>query len=94
MISFSGNVAYQKTASQPGSYAGLVASYAVDGQLGDQSHGNKFCAHPKNTENAAASWTVDLGDTYTVASVTIYNVHHQSGESVTSSLELWDDSFL
>ncbi|KAK2175551.1 hypothetical protein NP493_723g02006 [Ridgeia piscesae] len=70
-----GNIAYQKNASQVigSDYAKRwPAERAVDGNPDpDMTHG--YCAHPETDWYHKAWWTVDLGDTYTISKVTIYN---------------------
>ena len=64
-------MALGKTASQVGTWNGMVASRAVDGVAdpSDRSH----CAHPLTSGKDTAWWQVDLGDVYVINSVTIVN---------------------
>ena len=77
MFIVSGNVAYHKTASQSvDSYTDwsrqFPAERAVDGNTNpDMFQGH--CAHPDTDSGQNAWWKVDLGETYDISSVIIYN---------------------
>ena len=74
---FLGNVALGKTASQVGTFDGMVASRAVDG-VADFTHAH--CSHPLTSGSANAWWQVDLGDVYVINSVTIVNGWQTGGK--------------
>lgn len=57
------NVALNKTASQSSTFETNLASFAVDGDMTTFSH----------TDDAKASWEVDLGSTFSLKSVMITN---------------------
>ena len=90
MFIVSGNVAYHKTASQAdhSHWAQMwPANRAVDGNTDtDMAHGH--CAHPESSWDVRAWWMVDLVDTYSISSVTIYN-RADDGEN-----ECWDTIYL
>ena len=78
MYPFSGNVAYKKKASQSGEESNwnskkYPAGKAVDGTI-DSILEHNSCAHPMEDErDINAWWMVDLGDTYKIYGVVIYN---------------------
>jgi len=69
-----------KPASQhPGTYLKGSASKAVDGDTRNFDSGN-MCAHTKQgTQWVPAWWSVDLGDTFNLTGIMIYN-RNQHGE--------------
>jgi hypothetical protein len=77
----SSDLALHKLATQSGMYAGLDASRAVDGYLYSQPDG-RHCSSVDTSDpsyrgnKAFAWWQVDLGDIYTIISVTIYNTYN------------------
>ena len=76
---YSGNVAYNKTASQLGNYNGHMAPRAVDGDIGPNLDGN-HCAHPDNNngQQPPAWWSVDLGNQYEISNIVLFarNSHY------------------
>ena len=74
MLLLPGNVAYNKTATQQGTYGKQTADLAVDGLVKYA----KSCAHPfaKNCATTpsrpAAWWQVDLGVLHRIYNVTVY----------------------
>ena len=72
------NIALKKAAYQTGEWQGLSAGKAVDGNLDRSPSGDYYksvCAHPEAPTNSVAKWWVDLGATYTINTVTIYNTY-------------------
>ena len=74
----SGNVAYNKTAHQIGTYRDNaeykdhVASRAVDGDIGPNL-AHRHCAHPADDVNMKpAWWSVDLGDLYQINDIVFF----------------------
>ena len=67
------NIALNKSATQgPGIYAGQTADKAVDGNTTNKNDGR--CAHTtEGNTTTRAWWQVDLGDTYRITGVKIYN---------------------
>ena len=72
----SGNVAYHKIASEsigPEKWAKKYpAGNAVDGNTDSRIYKNS-CAHPDIARGQNAWWMVDLGETYRLSRVIIYN---------------------
>ena len=68
-----GNVAFQKTAWQTGTWNGLEASYAVDGK--GYTANQEYCAHP-DPLSPPGCWAVDLGAVHRIFNVTIYNTQN------------------
>ena len=80
IILLSGNVAYNKTAHQIGTYKDNVhvgyqthvALRAVDGDIGPIL-ADGCCAHPADDVNRQpAWWSVDLGDLYQINSIVFF----------------------
>ena len=74
----SGNVAYNKTAHQIGTYRDNAdykdhaASMAVDGDIGPNLAGG-YCSHPADDDNRQpAWWSVDLGDLYQITDIVFF----------------------
>lgn len=73
-----------KPATQSGIYAGRDAGRAVDGYLYSQSD-SRHCSSPYTSDPSYqgnrdfAWWQVDLEDTFTVISVTIFNTDDAQG---------------
>ena len=65
-----GNVAFQKSASQIGTFDSTDANRSVDGYVDGQ---NDRCSHPLAESGTNAWWMVDLGDNYVISKVTIYS---------------------
>ena len=77
MFTVSGNVAYHKTASQSANpnkdwSRQFPAERAVDGDTNPDMH-QGHCAHPDTVWGQNAWWVVDLGGTYNIYKVIIYN---------------------
>ncbi|KAK2175547.1 hypothetical protein NP493_723g02013 [Ridgeia piscesae] len=71
-----GNIAYHKKASESIGVEKWAIKYpagkAVDGNTDSRIYKNS-CAHPDNAEGQYAWWMVDLGETYRLSRVIIYN---------------------
>ena len=66
-----GNVALRKSSYQRGQHRGLSASLAVDGNT-DLNSDN--CAHPfTGVGGLPVWWYVDLGQSYRITQVVLYN---------------------
>ena len=78
---YSGNVAYNKTASQLGNFNVYVAPRAVDGHI-EPTLADNHCAHPDNMKGQPppAWWSVDLGDLYQISNIVLFarNSHYGS----------------
>ena len=74
-VCISGNLAFKKSASQVGTYGGMIADKSVDGYVdGD-------CSHPDSkNKNTNAWWMVDLGDISAIHSVTIFSGIKEDGK--------------
>ena len=71
---YTGNVAYNKTASQLGNYDGHMAPRAVDGDIGPKL-GDNHCAHPDNNNDGKqppAWWSVDLGNQCEISNIVLF----------------------
>lgn len=73
-------MAYGKEAYQIGSYDGHGANRAVDGLLGSQDGNISNCAHPASGYPLPAQFYVDLGETYRILNVTIFNTYDVGGK--------------
>ena len=73
LSSVAGNVAYGKIAYQIRGNTSNTAYRAVDGRL-RRSYDNEYCALPKGDHWQSAWWYVDLGETYAVSDVIVYNL--------------------
>ena len=68
----SGNVAYQKTASQSGTSFQHPPELAVDGDTYQKLDAGRYCANPSGgTRDNPAWWQVDLGQEHVVYNVTV-----------------------
>ncbi|KAK2170179.1 hypothetical protein LSH36_4g21028 [Paralvinella palmiformis] len=86
------NIALNKSAYQIGLYGGTsggaTADKAVDGHYDSNNNdGGSYlsvCAHPDTSwhGNGSAIWWVDLGDTYSIYNVTVYNTYHDQGNKM------------
>jgi len=62
----------------PGAYLNGTSDKAVDGDTTNSFNASK-CAHTEwNTWNTEAWWSVDLGDTYKITGIKIYNRERNS----------------
>ena len=73
-----GNIGYNKSATQSGTYKTNTADLALDGRgYGAGRSGIGWCAHTHASDlsptDTAAYWTVDLGKRHQIINVTIYN---------------------
>ena len=85
-----GNVAYAKSANQStGDYGGrFPAGRAVDGNTNPHM-GAGHCAHPDTDTGKNAWWMVDLGDTYNISHVIIYNTDSESKCHIIVQMKTW-----
>ncbi len=74
-----GNIAYNKPAEQMGTYDGLTADLAVDGDT-TPDRGQRHCAYA-SSYSLGVWWKVDLGGLYTIDRVIVYNNNAYSGTS-------------
>ena len=74
LSSVAGNVAYGKIAYQVRGNTSNTAYHAVDGRLG-RPDDNEYCTLPEGDSRQSAWWYVDLGETYAVSDVIVYNLH-------------------
>ena len=78
----SGNVAFEKSATQSWTYLSHAASKAVDGGHNPVFEGSS-CAHPGSYDtNLTAWWQVDLGTIYVVLSINITNIRHSFSSGI------------
>lgn len=76
---FSGNAAFRKPASMTGQFGSLSSDKGVDGILATPNQA--FCAHPKKWR-VPARFMVDLGGTYFVEEVILFNTANDGGELI------------
>ncbi len=66
-----GNIAYNKSAEQVGTYDGLIADLAVDGDT-TPDRNNRHCAAARSF-TPGVWWEVDLGGLYTMDRIVVFN---------------------
>ena len=78
------NIALDKPTGQIGRYGGATSDKAVDGRY-DVDDGSKYyltvCAHPDTYWDGGvpAKWWIDLEDTYSISTLTVWNTYNSSG---------------
>jgi len=80
----SANIALDKPTGQIGVYGGATSDKAVDGRYDkddDSEYYLNVCAHPDASwqGRGPAKWWIDLEDTYTISTVTVWNTYNSAG---------------
>jgi len=70
-LNFLDNLAYRKTTHESSTYSGHFPSYAVDGVIAAVDENDPLVTHTQDQENQF--WMVDLGDTYDIQWIELYN---------------------
>lgn len=76
------NLALNKPAYESGAFGGLGAQRAVDGILDNgasENHSLRVCAMTVSDGDGPAQWSVDLLNTYTIYTVTVFNTCMMKG---------------
>jgi len=70
-LNFLDNLAYRKATHESSTYSGYSPSYAVDGVIAAVDISDPLVTHTLELEKQF--WMVDLGDTYNIQWIELYN---------------------